>query len=195
MPVNPETGKTDRRAHSPSQLREFRLKQAEAPAPPQAEAPPKSVKKGKKRAKNSPGAEEKEGSGLSPSPLAALANLESLMLHSGGSSAANSPSDGPAASHQAPSPGVSAPAPSSDPKPCDISKRPAGEYTSGTRQLLLRTRQISSLRCQAPHKPSIHALTSTHRQQAMMGATLQGSLRWRKSRALLKGRCWSSMSG
>lgn len=169
MPVNPETGKTDRRAHSSSQLREFRLKQAETPAAPQAKAPPKKDKKGKKRAQNSPGAEEKEGLGLSPSLLAALANLELLTLHSGGSSAANSPSDGPAASHQAPLPSFSAPAPPSDPKTCDSSKRPAGEYTSGPRQLLLRidrSRRYGARHLTNPQACALPGLTLSHRHIA-----------------------------
>ena len=160
MPVNPETGKTDRHAHSPSQLMEYRRKQAEAP---QAEVPAKNVKKGKKRIQSSPDAGEKEGSGLSP-----LANLESLALDSHGSSAANSPADSPAALNQAPLPGRPVGTSPSDPKTGDSSKRPAGKSASNPWQLPLTTQQVSLPRFQAPQISSLriarpHALAETHR--------------------------------
>jgi hypothetical protein len=85
MPHNPETGKTDRRARSKAELLEFRLKQAEQPA--------SEVKRGKRRAQDSPDACESEGSG--PSPLEPLASLRGLTLDSGGSSPANTPAVSP----------------------------------------------------------------------------------------------------
>ena len=88
MPKNPETGKTDRRPLSPTDLLEFRLKQTEKTH--------SKSKKGKKRAVDPPEAAEPEGSGQVPSPLQPLATLKSLTLDSGGSSATNTPADTPA---------------------------------------------------------------------------------------------------
>lgn len=81
MPLNEETGKTDRRP-SNERLYQFRVKQV--------------VKAGKKRALDSPDTGEAEGSGQAPSPLSALYGLETLALESGASSAAYTPADTPA---------------------------------------------------------------------------------------------------
>jgi hypothetical protein len=121
MPQNPSTGKTDRRALSKTEILEFRRKQTE-----QQRA---EVKRGKRRARGSPDAGESEGSGLLPSPLATLANLGSLTLDSGGSSAANSPADSPATIAQPPLLERPAPAPPSAPKTHDASK-PSGRSQS-----------------------------------------------------------------
>jgi hypothetical protein len=94
MPRNPETGKTDRRTLSEVELLDFRLKQAEERGT--------EVKRGKRRARDAPGASEQEGSG--PSPLAPVAALGALALDSGGSSAANTPDDSPASLPQPPLP-------------------------------------------------------------------------------------------
>lgn len=118
MPQNPKTGKTDRRALSEAELLEFRLKQAEG-----ARA---EVKRGKRRARDSPDTREQESSGQAPSPLASLAALGALALDSGGSSAANTPDDSPATFSQPPLPDHP-PAPPSAPKPRKISKPSAGK--------------------------------------------------------------------
>jgi hypothetical protein len=129
MPRNPTTGKTDRRALSKTDLLEFRRNQ---PKEPQA-----GVKKGKQRAHDSPDEGGSEGSGLSPSPLTALAGLGSLALGSGGSSPADTAVDSPTSSRQPPLVENPAPAPPSAPKNREASqpsrksasKRPAAAAT------------------------------------------------------------------
>jgi hypothetical protein len=109
MPRNPKTGKTDRRALSKTDFQEFRRNNAKE------QEPQAGVKKGKQRAHDSPDAGESEGSGLSPSPLTALAGLGSLALGSGGSSPADTAADSPTSSRQPPLLHP-APAPPSAPK-------------------------------------------------------------------------------
>jgi hypothetical protein len=116
MPPNPETGKTDRRTFLAADLLEFRTKQAEELAA--------KVKKGKRRACESPDAGEQEGSGQPPSPLALF---DSLTLGSG-SSAANTPADSPANFPQPQLP--ERPAPPLAPKARKASKRSAGKSPS-----------------------------------------------------------------
>lgn len=115
MPQNPSTGKTIRHAMSRAEILEYRLKQTDEPSAPSA------VKRGKRRARNSPDAGESEGSGLAPSPLATLSGLGGLTLDSGGSSAADTPADSPSTlAHQ---PTLAAPTPASAPKTHGGSKR------------------------------------------------------------------------
>ena len=120
MPLNPKTGKTDRRLLSEAELLEFRLKQAK-----ESRA---QVKKGKQRARNSPEAEagDSEGSGPAPSPLQTLAGLGTLTLDSTGSSVANTPADSPSILPQPPLPERSAPAPPSGPRARYTAKSSAG---------------------------------------------------------------------
>jgi hypothetical protein len=89
MPLNPVTGKTDRRQISAAEIQEYRINQT------------KELRgKGKQRA-GDPDAGNPEDSPLpSPSPLVGLSGLGSLTLESGGSSAANTPCDSPAALSQ-----------------------------------------------------------------------------------------------
>jgi hypothetical protein len=86
MPLNPKTGKTDRRTLSESELLEFRVKQAEERQT--------GIKRGKQRASGSVDTES-ESSAPAPSPLGQLSALKKLTLDSGGSSAANTPADSP----------------------------------------------------------------------------------------------------
>ena len=120
MPLNPKTGKTDRRLLSEAELLEFRLKQAK-----ESRA---QVKKGKQRARNSPEAEagDSEGSGPAPSPLQTLAGLGTLTLDSTGSSVANTPADSPSILPQLPLPEHSALAPPSGPRARYTAKSSAG---------------------------------------------------------------------
>lgn len=90
MPMNPETGKTVRRTMTESEVLEYRLNQKVSRA---------EVKRGKRRARNSPDMGEPEGSGISP-----LAGIGMLTLSSGGSSAAQTPSETPATLPQPPLP-------------------------------------------------------------------------------------------
>jgi len=90
MPINPVTGKADRRALPAETILEYRIAQEKR-------------KKGKKRACESP-----ETSAEVPSPSAPLANLT---LDSGPSST-NTPIDSPAIAHLPPLPDSPAPAPS-----------------------------------------------------------------------------------
>ncbi len=122
MPLNPKTGKTDRRALSEAKLLEFHLKQVKESG--------MQVKKEKRCTCDSPEAGGSEGSGPAPLPLAMLAGLGALMLDSGGSSAANTPADSPAILPQPPLPEDPAPAPSSVPKTHNPSKPLAGKSIS-----------------------------------------------------------------
>jgi hypothetical protein len=88
MPQNPKTGKAVRRALTDEEVLEFRLKQAKYEEESRAE-----VKRGKRRARDSPG--EPEGSGSVPSPLAQLEGLGALTLDGGGSSVDNTPGEKP----------------------------------------------------------------------------------------------------
>ena len=96
MPQNPSTSKTDCRVLSQAELLEFRQKQAE-----ESQA---TVKRGKRRAQDSPNIGESEGSRLSPSPLTALSGLGTLALDSAGPSAADMPANVPATLPQPPLP-------------------------------------------------------------------------------------------
>ena len=122
MPQNPSTGKTDRRALSQAELLEFRQKQTEDSRA--------AVKRGKRRAQDSPNTGESEGSRLSPSPLTALSGLGTLALDSSGSSPAETPADTPATLPQPPLPERPAP-----PRPLASKKpsQPSGKSTSELR--------------------------------------------------------------
>ncbi len=121
MPSNPETGRADRCTLSKDQMQEFRIKQAKES---RAE-----VKKGKRRARDSPEAGKSEGSGLAPSPLGSLAGLGALTLDSGGSSVTNTPADSPTTLPQPPSlPERLAPAPHSAPGAPGASRPLAGKF-------------------------------------------------------------------
>jgi hypothetical protein len=108
MPKNPRTGKADRRTLSQAELLEYRLNQRQA-----------EVRKGKKRAANSPEGGETDASGQAPSPLDPLANLVTLNLDSGGSNSANTPADSPTAAPQPNLPERLAPTPPSPPQTRD----------------------------------------------------------------------------
>lgn len=88
MPKNPETGKPDRHKSSIAKVQEERLKKAKES---RAE-----IKKGKRRADNSP-VSENDDSPLVPSPSSGLVGLAGLTLESGTLSAADTPADSPAA--------------------------------------------------------------------------------------------------
>jgi hypothetical protein len=117
MPLNPRTGKTDRRQMSEAELLEFRIKQANKLGT--------QVKKGKQRARDSPEAGESEGSGPAPLLLETLAGLGTLRLDSG-SSVANTPADSPATLPQPPLLERAALAPPSGPKTRHPAKPSAG---------------------------------------------------------------------
>ncbi len=105
MPINPRTGKTDRRTLSQDELLQFRIKQkGERRAP--------RLKKGKQRARDSSDTgEPAEASGSVPSPLAPLASLGALTLDSGASSTTNTPANSPATAPIPPLPECPASAP------------------------------------------------------------------------------------
>jgi hypothetical protein len=98
MPLNPATGRTSRRQMAAEDIHAFRIKQAEALRKGTREA----VKKGKRRAPESPDAEDQEGSALAASPHAPLVDLEKLSLDGGKPSPAGSPADSPATLSQPP---------------------------------------------------------------------------------------------
>lgn len=105
-PVNPETGKPDRRKGA-AQLQESNVEGTKG-----------GIGKGKQRADDVPDTGTPEESGPIPSPLAGLSGLGSLTLESGASSASatgNTPSDSPAALSQ-PSP-IEAPSSTLPPAP------------------------------------------------------------------------------
>ncbi|KAN0121379.1 hypothetical protein V8E52_003275 [Russula decolorans] len=109
MPRNPSTRKTDRCVLPQEDILEFRIRQMEEMQT--------AVKKGKRRAHDSPGPGKSDSSWLSPSPLATLSGLGGLTLDSGGSSAAGTPADSPATLLPQPTlPEHPAPAPPSAPK-------------------------------------------------------------------------------
>jgi hypothetical protein len=110
VPINPDTGKTDRRALSETEIMDFRIKMMEEAR--------SEVRRGKQRARDSPDAGESEGSGPTPSPLARLGELT---LESGGSSAADTPADSPSILPQPALPERPAPAPPSSSKTRDTS--------------------------------------------------------------------------
>jgi hypothetical protein len=82
MPVNPSTGRANRHALKAADVLEFRIKQVEeqhAESLKQAEQKQRAeMKKGKRSAPDSPGAEEEEGS--VPSPLAPIISFGRLSL-------------------------------------------------------------------------------------------------------------------
>ena len=119
MPQNPSTDKTDCHALSQAELLEFRQKQAE-----ESRA---AVKRGKRRAQDSPNTGKSEGSRLLPSPLTALSGLGTLALDSAGSSAADTPANIPATLPQPPLPEhPTPPHPSASKKP----SQPSGKSAS-----------------------------------------------------------------
>ena len=110
MPKNKNTDKTDRHRLTEEYFREFRTKQVEKKEAAKLKKG-KGKGKGKQRAHNSPDPGEPEASTSVPSPSGPLPSLGALTLESGGSSAANTPSDNPAAislspEHSAPSPPI-----------------------------------------------------------------------------------------
>jgi len=109
MPVNPKTGKTDRRVLTKAELFEFRTKQVEKRHAAEA-------KRGKQRVRNSPDAGKPEASAPIPSSLKPLTALGTLALKRGRSSAAKTPADSPATFPEPPLPDLPAPAPSKAPK-------------------------------------------------------------------------------
>ena len=103
MPLNPKTGKTERRALSESELRAFRIKQAEERRT--------EVRRGKQCTSDPADVEKSEGEVLTPLPLIHLSSLQRLTLDSGGSSAANTPVDSPNDGPQPPLPEDEEPVP------------------------------------------------------------------------------------
>lgn len=146
MPVNPNTGKTDRRALGQTEHLEHRrnLKQVEKAAV--------KVKKGKKRAPDSPGEREPEASGSASSPFTQLAALGSLTLDSGGSSSANTPADSPASVTQAPLPEGPVPAPAKTPTASKTSKR---STTNTTPKAAAPARRSSNFVVEVPRAPKL----------------------------------------
>jgi hypothetical protein len=97
MPVNPDTGKTDRHAFTAEAIHEYRIKQAKALRA--------DIRRGKRRARDSPDADEQEGSEVAASPaLSTLAGLEKLTLGGGKPSPGSTPADSPANMPQPPLP-------------------------------------------------------------------------------------------
>jgi len=107
VPMNPETGKADRHILTPEAVFEYRVKQAKAL---RAE-----IRKGKRRAVDSPDADEPEASEEASPALSSLAGLERLTLGGGKPSPGSTPADSPANMPQPPLPEQPAP-PSSAPK-------------------------------------------------------------------------------
>lgn len=163
MPTNPDTGKADRHAMSVAQIREFRINQVEAS---RAEA-----KRGKRRARESPDADEPEGSQLAPSPLASLYGLKKLSLEGGKPSPTATPTDSPATFPRPPLPENPAPAPPSlapkarkrsKPSPSKSSSKfssaaPTQHSTGPTTELpsaSVASQLLEPVRRQASHSPA-----------------------------------------
>jgi hypothetical protein len=116
-----DSGKPDRRAVSAEKLYRWRMdmmreKRDNTARRNSSKEEPSAVKKGKQRARDSDDPVESEGSAPAPSPVTALAALGNMVLDSGGSSAANTPGDSPAALPQPPLPEGYTSAPPQDPK-------------------------------------------------------------------------------
>jgi hypothetical protein len=102
-----------------------------------AEAALAEVKRGKRRARESPDEEDREGSSLAPSPQVPLVDLSRLSLGPRNPSPARTPSDSPAAlpcpplpENPAPAPSASKPRKRSKPSPSkSISKSPSAALT------------------------------------------------------------------
>jgi hypothetical protein len=108
MPINPDTGKTNRHATTAEALHKFRMNQARALHV--------EVTHGKRRARDSSDEDEQEGSELALSPvLSSLVDLEKLTLGGSKPSPGSTPADSPA-NMQPPLPEHPAPAPPSAPK-------------------------------------------------------------------------------
>jgi hypothetical protein len=135
MPMNPATGKTDRRMLRGANVQEYRRQQTEIARNEY------NREKERGRTTGSPFTDEPSASGLAPSPLVPLAGLESLTLKSGRSSATNTPADSPNTLPQPSLPENPAPAPPAsietynDPKASagkSVSKLPTAAPTLGT---------------------------------------------------------------
>lgn len=148
MPINPRTGRTDRRIKSEAQLLAFRLGQVRARA---------EVKRGKQRANDSPDSGNPEGSGLLPSPLAAIGMLS---LSSGGSSAAHTPAEMPIALPQPPLPDHRSLAPTSGLITRSASKRSAGKTPSRSPTAAAADEVPSTSEVYETVPPSLQALAS-----------------------------------
>jgi hypothetical protein len=123
MPVNPKTGKTDRRALTKAEFFEFRIKQV-------GKKQAAGVKRGKQRARNPPDAGKPEASTpISPSePHTALG---ALAVKRSKPSVAKTPADSPATfPAEPPLPELPAPALSKSPKARHASKCSGGESAS-----------------------------------------------------------------
>ena len=180
MPRNLETGKTLRSMNS-DELLEFRLEQAGVQQAME-------VKKGKQRAVNPPDAGEAEGSGQSPSPLAALSGLNTLSLDSPNWSPAATTPESPATSLQPPLPEQIASAPPAAPKRGRgrPPKSSAGKHALSLLQQLLLTLHAPQLRRQGPQTfssphfgPSTPA--ATYHQRVIPEAMQTGLPHWNVS--------------
>lgn len=114
-----------------AEIRQFRVGQVAARAEAvRAEAARVEVKRGKRRARESPDADDREGSSLAPSPQATLVGLARLSLGPRNPSPARTPADSPAALPRPPLPENPAPAPLSASKPRKRSKPSPSKSTS-----------------------------------------------------------------
>ena len=97
MPINPETGETDRHTFTPEALYEYHVKQAKVLRV--------EIRKGKRCAHDLPEAEEQEGSEVAALlGLSSLASLKRLTLGGGKPSPGSTPADSLANLHQPPLP-------------------------------------------------------------------------------------------
>lgn len=196
MPKNPLTGKTDRHMLSPDYILKFRLGELEKERRAEEQEEKKGaekerkaqVKKGKRRAHDSPDADEPETSRSVPSPLTALAGLEVLNLGSRTPSAANTPDNSPAIVSQPPLPERPAPTPSTSSK----TRRPSKHSSSKLdfNHLVMpshsASHQLFRLWCQPPPtfvrvRSGPRVLARIYPQQVMMEALPVRSRRWRGS--------------
>jgi hypothetical protein len=121
-----QSGRTIRRPLSPGVYLSIRTKQAAGELELEEPEAASEVTRGKRRARDSPDAADSEGSGPVP-VMTELVGLKTLSLHSGNSSPANTPADGPTALPQPPLHARPDPAPPSVPSTSGVSKSLAGK--------------------------------------------------------------------
>ena len=180
MPWNLETRKT-LRSMNLDELLEFRLKQVGVQQAME-------VKKGKQCAVNPPDAGEAEGSGQSPSPLAAHSGLNTLSLNSLNQSPAATTPESPVTSLQPPLPKQIASAPPAAPKRghSHPPKSSAGKHALSLLQQLPLTLHAPQLRHQGPQTfssphfgPSTPAVT--YHRRVILKAMWTGLPHWNVS--------------
>ena len=160
MPKNPTTGKTDHHMLSADYILAFRIGEAEKERQQEEEREEKKrtekgrkaeVKKGKRRAWDSPDPGKPETSRSVPSPLTALAGLGALNLESRGSSTANTSDNSPAIVSQPPLAERPAPTPSTSPKTRRTFKHSASKLIFNLPVTALTQHRGSFCGCGAKH--------------------------------------------